>query len=231
MSDESVQHGKTLLSSVERLLDQDAVERTTRRILAVTTEREEASKRVISHYANRSAIAGALSAAPGLVPGWGTLGVVGLTLAELSYVMKVEVEMCLGLCAIHGHDIRRLETRQLALALAAVEVHRVEAGRNVVLDLGEVSVQALLNYTPRELSKLTARFFGWFACQRAAQWVGKSVLRAVPAVGSVVGFGMNALLTRRVGKAAHLALREHEQQSVVASDSTQHAEAIQASAG
>ena len=52
---------------------------------------------------------------------------------------------------------------------------------------------------------------GKMGCERAAQWLGKSALRAIPAVGTVVGFGMNTMLTRRVGSAAHLALRERAQ--------------------
>ena len=134
-----------------------------------------------------------------------------LTLAEATYVLKLEVEMCLALCALYGHDIDSPVTRQLALALAAVEVHRVRADRNIALDVGEASAQAVLSYTPRELSKLTLRIFGKMGCERAAQWLGKSALRAIPAVGTVVGFGMNTMLTRRVGSAAHLALRERAQ--------------------
>ncbi len=205
---EETTRGAILLNSIERLLDVDAVEETVHHIQAVTTGRHEASERVISHYANHSAIAGALSAAPAMMPGWGTAAAVTLTLGELAYVMKLEVEMCLALCAVHGHDCRSEKTRQIALALAAVQVHRVEASRNVALDAGEISVQALWRYTPRELTKLVVKTLGKVACVRASQCLGKVLLRAIPAVGSVVGFGVNSLLTRRVGRAAHLALKD-----------------------
>jgi uncharacterized protein (DUF697 family) len=208
MSADETARGRILLNSIERLLDVYAVEYTVARIRASTQGRDEASRRVISHYANHSAIAGAVSAAPCLVPGWGTVVAIGLTLGELAYVMKVEVEMCLALCAIHGHECRSDKTRQLALALAAVQVHCVEAGRNVALDAGEITVQALGRYTPRELGKLAVTMLGKVACTRAARSVGKGLLHAIPVVGSIVGLSVNSLLTRRVGKAAHLALEQ-----------------------
>jgi len=208
MSTEQSARGRILLHSIERMLDIGSVEHTVVRIRATTAEPCEVSDRVIAHYATRSAIAGAVSAAPGMVPGWGTITAVGLTLGELTFIMKAEVEMCLALCAVHGHDVHSADTRQLALALAAVQVHHVEAGRHVMLDATEITMQSLWKYTPRELSKLVVRVLGKIACRSAAQCLGKGLLRAVPVVGSAVGYGMNALLTRRVGHAANLALED-----------------------
>ncbi len=135
------------------------------------------------------------------------MGAVGTTLAGMTYVLKTEVEMCLALCALYGMDIRRPEHRQMALLLAAVGTHQVHTGRNILVEAGAVSLEALASYTPRELSKVVLRVFGALAIAYAAQSVGKVLLNAIPVVSVGIGFGVNMLLTERVGCAAIGALR------------------------
>lgn len=206
MSQEVHSHGRRFLSAVERMLD------TPESIIALVVRigQEsgpcflERSRRIVSHYSNRSALVGGTLALPSLIPGVGTLVTsLGSTLADMALVMKMEVEMCMALSCLHGYDIRRPEERQLAFLLAAVQTHEVESGRNILLDMGAISSTAIWSYGPREVSKVLLHVCGVFALAYAAQSVGKALLRAVPFVGIGVGAGLNKMLTTRVGQQAH----------------------------
>ncbi len=202
---ESSQAGYHLLNAVERMVApsreiSDVVESYRRTTSPGTAN---LSERIISHYSNRTALAGGVSSLPGLVPGVGTIAVVlGSTLAEMAVVLKLEVEMCLALAHAHGFDIDDRRERQLALLLAAVHTHEVESGRNVLLDMGEVTLTAVSNYTPRELQKLLLRVSSAIAINYATKYVTKGVLKAIPLVGIGIGAGFNKVLTTKVGRKA-----------------------------
>ena len=200
--------GTFLLHAVERILEHpDALERRVEQLrLDAAGDRAEASRRIISWYSNRSALAGAVAAAPAVVPGWGTLGILGTLSAEMVYVLKLEVELCLALCALDERPIRDPLVRQLAFGLAAVAVHHVATGRNALRDAGAVGMQALFRYTPRELGKVVAQVVGRLAIAGASRSIGKGLLRAIPIVGIGIGAAANKLLTQSVGRAAFEAL-------------------------
>jgi uncharacterized protein (DUF697 family) len=175
---------------------------------AESSDVERLCDRLISHYSNRSALAGGASCLPGMIPGVGTIAVMlGTSLADMAMVLKLEVEMCLALSYAYGFDIRERRERQLAFLLAAVQTQEVESGRNVLLDVGGVSWTAVTHYTPRELEKLLLHVVGLVGIGYASKYVTKGVLRAVPFVGIVVGAGLNKTLTERVGKRARTWLR------------------------
>jgi hypothetical protein len=197
--------GLKLLNAVERMID--APEEIEGLVAKLTKETppgiEHLSERIISHYSNRSALAGAVSSLPGMIPGVGTLAVaLGTTLLEMAAVLKLEVEMCMALAHAHGFDIRSRTERQLSLLLGAVHTHEVEAGRNILVDIGVVSGTALWNYTPRELHKLALRAFSALAIGWASTYVTKGILHAIPLLGIGIGAGVNKTLTTRVGRNA-----------------------------
>lgn len=205
MNEIGANSGHRLLNAVERMLA------TTEEIRAVVAgyrregaaQTDQLSERLISHYSNRSALAGGVSALPGLVPGIGTLTVaVGSTLAEMAVVLKLETEMCLALCEAHGFNIDDRRERQLALILAAVHTSEVSAGRNVLLDIGDVSLTAVENYTPRELEKFLLRVLSEVAISFASTHAPKAILKAIPFVGIALGASFNKVLTTRVGRSA-----------------------------
>lgn len=205
MNESGEEAGRRLLNAVERMLatpeEIRAVVAGYRREGAVSPP--QLSERLVSHYSNRSALAGGISSLPGLVPGVGTLTVaLGSTLAEMAFVLKLETEMCLALCEAHGFDIDDRRERQLALILAAVHTSEVSAGRNVLLDIGDVSLTAVGNYTPRELEKFLLRVLSEVAISLASKHASKAVLKAVPFVGIAVGASFNKVLTTRVGRSA-----------------------------
>lgn len=196
--------GERLLTAVERLVREpgeliEAVE-----ILKYDDDGPESdpayhraiATKLISIYSTRSALGGALTAIPSLFPGAGTLlATVGGSMADMAWMLKQEVEMALSLSYLHGYDIRDERERWLAYGLASVSTYEAEAGRNYFADLAETQVEAMVKYTPRELSKLVATHFGRLALARA----GRGFVRGIPLVGVAVGVAGNKLLTSAVG--------------------------------
>jgi hypothetical protein len=197
--------GRTLLTAVERVLASDP------ELLKILAEERRhgagTSTRIVSRFSYVSAIAGAIAGAPSIVPGWGLVGTVATTVAEMTYVLKTEVEMCLVLAAHNGLDITNREHRQIAFLLAAVGTHEASASRGTVVDAGAIGLEALWNYSPRQVSKLVLDLFGILALAAASKMFGKVALRALPLVGVVAGAGVNKVLTTRVGHRAIRALR------------------------
>jgi len=211
MTDTATDSGTKLLNAIERLIDcDDAILAGVQRRVAASRDRNEASTRTIAEYSNKTAMVGALAALPGVIPGYGTAASVTAFVAQLAYVMKTEVEMCLALAALYGLDIRRRDHRELAFLLAAVTTHEVSSGRFMLRDYGEISAQAIWAYTPREVSKLLVRVLAGIAVAHASRVVGVGLLRAVPFVGVGIGAAMNKVLTRNVGQRAHVAFATRE---------------------
>lgn len=220
----SAKPGKRLLAAVERLIADDQVLRDladacdararARRPVATEvpeTRRELAAREIIRTFSTRAAMAGAASGVPALIPGLGLLAV-GLTgtLAEVAYLLKTEVELCLALAHVHGFDIRDRRERQLAFLLAAVGTQEA-AGRSVLQDLVRAEELAIWNYGPRVVSRLIVEGFAVLAL--GSFWRG--AIKAVPWLGVAVGSGLNKALTARVGRRAlaQLQARRAERQA------------------
>jgi hypothetical protein len=200
----SFTQGHKLVHAVERVIDRpEDVARLVRRLWRESPSFEALGDRIVSHYSNRSALVGGVSAVPAIIPGAGTLAVAfGTTLAEMAAVLKLEVEMCLALSSAHGFDIRDPRERQLAFLLAAVQTHEVASGRNVLLDVGAVSWTAVMSYTPRELEKLLLKICSVMTLAYASKVLAKGLMRSLPFVGIGIGAGVNKVMTTRVGNNA-----------------------------
>ncbi len=209
------ERGRNMLAAIERILASDeTIQATTRRVTRLAWSPQDAARRVVRHYATSTAGAGALAAVPALLPGVGTMAaIVGTVSVEMVFMMKTEVEMCLALLYLFGGDLEDPSQRQMAFLLAAVSTHDVATGRNLLVDLGESSWDALWSYTPRELSKLVAKVFGFVALAHAAERVGRGILLMMPVLSVGIGAGLNYAFTLKVGRAATgaLLLRWHNQ--------------------
>jgi uncharacterized protein (DUF697 family) len=211
--DETERRGKRLLFAVERLVDDsdtlaaqaeayrsdffsEADEDDAERLRAV-------AERIIASYSTRSAITGGVAAVPAMVPGPGTaVAVVGGSLADMILMLKHEVEMTLCLTHLYGHDIRQDKGRWLAYALAAVNTYEAKSGGSYLEDMTEAQLEALVKYTPRQLSKLAMTALGKLALLS----LSKGLVRALPLVGVVVGASANKMLTTAVGRRCTAAL-------------------------
>jgi len=213
------EQGAALLKAVERIVDAPAkiraqVDRLGEKIRASLPDdasesqvRSALERDLVSHYSNRTALAGGASALPGLIPGLGSLAaVLGGGLLDMTFCLKYEVEMVLALAASRGYDIEDPRERQLAYLLAAAHTYEASGGRNPLPDLVKTEIDAVWHYTPRQLGKVVAALF----VKLALMFAGKGLARAIPFIGVVVSTAANKTLTARVGKAVVKALDGRE---------------------
>ncbi|MDH5674054.1 MAG: EcsC family protein [Myxococcales bacterium] len=205
-SEQSERQGQRLLTAVERLVDDcdnliAQVEALRAERFSSADELDEShliplASRIISGFSNKSALSGAVTALPGLFPGPGTaVALVGGSLADMTLMLKHEVEMALSLTYLYGHDIRDDRERWLAYVLATVSTYEADSGRNYFVDLAAVQLEAMRMYTPRQLTKFVATAMGRYALLTAS----RNAFKAIPFVGIAVGASANKLLTNAVG--------------------------------
>ena len=201
MTDE--EKGKKLLTAVERIVaSSDSIRAT---VEAARTKvkgelkgealREMVARELIRGYSNRAMIAGGVSGLPGLLPGVGSIALaIGGGLAELTLLLKWEVEMALGLSHLYGFDIDDPRERQLGYLMASVGTYDA-TGKNFFTDVMKVEGTAIWNYAPRAVGRMVVSAMAMVA----ALYVWRGLLKAVPFVGMAVGSSMNKVLTKRVG--------------------------------
>ena len=204
-NDERAQ-GERLLNAVERLIDAQEDLITFVEALKEEMPQQEhfsndaytwhIARKIIGTYSTRSAIAGAVTAMPAMIPGGGTvIAVVGGSLADMGLMLKHEVEMVLCLAYLFGHDIRDERERWLALVLASVSTYEAESGRNYFRDLADAELEAIMKYTPRQLAKVAVAILG----KLALTGLSKGLVKAVPLVGIAISASANKILTQSVG--------------------------------
>ena len=201
MANVDEEKGSQLLHAVERITD--SPEKIKARVddwKLAGGGRGQVVEEIIRYYSNASAVSGAATTLPALIPGIGTLAYLATgPLADMVLLLKFEAEMCQALAYVHGYDIAKPEERQLAFLLAAVKTSEVSTGRFVLSDVGEASLTAMWNYAPRRVSKLLVEVLAIVAVST----ITRKFFLAIPFIGMAVGAGMNKVLTGRVGKQAN----------------------------
>ncbi|MBK7858330.1 MAG: EcsC family protein [Archangiaceae bacterium] len=200
------QQARKLLTAVERIVASSASIRATVEGVQATLKsshpelkgdelRERVARALVKHYSDRAAIAGGASALPGLIPGWGSLvAALGGTVAELTFLLKWEVEMALALSHLYGFDIEAPAERQLAFLMASVGTYDA-GGKNFFVDVLKLEGTAMWNYAPRRVARIVVQALAMLL----ARYVWRGFLKAIPVVGIVVGGSVNKLLTQKVG--------------------------------
>ncbi len=201
MNDE--EKGKKLLTAVERIVASSQSIRATVEAARLKVKgelkgdvlREATARELIRSCSNRAAIAGGVSGLPGLVPGFGSIALaIGGGLAELTLLLKWEVELALGLSHLYGFDIEDPRERQLGFLMASVGTYDA-TGKNFFVDVMKVEGTAIWNYAPRAVGRMVVSAMAMVA----AVYVWRGLLKAVPFLGMAVGSSMNKVLTQRVG--------------------------------
>lgn len=201
--------GKELLKAIERIMaspeDIDAqaqafTQEIRQKLPADASDaqiRQLTAQKLISHYANRAALAGGAASIPALVPGIGTMAAfAGGGLVDMTLCLKYEVEMVLSLSSLWGFDIGDPRERQLAYLITASHTYESTPGSLPIADLLKIELDAIWHYTPRQLGKLITTLF----VKLAFLYSGKGLVRAIPLVGMFVAGGFNKALARRLGK-------------------------------
>lgn len=206
---EAVQ-GDRIVSAVERLVDgPEPLLAFVDDLRLGSSSLDVVAERVITHFSNRAALIGGVTAAPAMVPGIGTaVGLIAGPLCDMVMLLKYEVEMALCLAALHGYDIRDPHERQIAFLLVAARTVSASGGSapvDVALDGVEIGAKSIWNYGPRRVGKLLATTVAALALVQ----VTRKAFTFIPLLGIAVGAGMNKVLTARVGRQTHadLALR------------------------
>src|SRR6516162_9757772 len=181
--DDLIAHVETLKSAANEIRDEDDL-------------REHLAHQIIHGYSTRSAIAGGVTSLPALLPGAGSaVALFGGLLADMTYMLKHDVEMILCLSYLYGHDIRDEKERWLAYVLAGIRTYEVQVRRNYLADLFDVQLDALPKYTPRELFKLAATVLGRVALLS----LSRGFVKTLPLVGIAVSASTNKFTTWSVG--------------------------------
>ena len=200
------EQGRKLLTAVERIVAKSASIRATVDGIQATVKsanaelkgpqlRDAVAVQLVKHYSDRAAIAGGASALPALIPGWGSLvAAVGGTFAELTLLLKWEVEMALALSHLYGFDIEKPAERQLSFLMASVGTYDA-TGRNFFVDVLQMEGTAIWNYGPRHVARFVVRVLATLA----GLYLWRGFLKAIPVLGIGIGAGMNKVLTTKVG--------------------------------
>ncbi len=198
--------GKKLLTAVERILASSASIRATVEGVQATLKsaqpelkgpelRAQTAQALVKHYSDRAAIAGGASGLLALIPGWGSLvAAVGGTVAEVTLLLKWEVEMALALSHLYGFDVDEPAERQLAFLMASVGTYDA-SGKNFFADVARLEGTAFWNYAPRHV----ARFVAQALAAILALYVWRGFIKAIPVLGIGIGAGLNKVLTNKVG--------------------------------
>lgn len=198
---DSSARGARLLSAVERIVDDcddliAHVETLKSSSRGGHRELDALCEQIISDYSTRAAIAGGVTALPGLLPGGGSvIAFVGGAVADMTLMLKHDVEMMLCLSYLHGYDIRDEKERWLAYVLAGIRTYDVRARQNYLADLLEVQLDALPKYTAREMFKLASTVLGKIALLSFS----KSFVKAVPLIGIAISASTNKFMTTSAG--------------------------------
>ncbi len=201
--DDEYTEGRRLLSAVERLVDDcDSLIAEVELLKSKNPAeddpeaRELVTRQIIAAYSMRAAIAGGVTALPGLLPGGGSaVALVGGALVDMTLMLKHDVEMILCLSHLYGYDIRDEKERWLAYVLAGIRTYDVAGRRNYLADLLEIQLDALPKYTPRQLFKLAATVLGKLALSS----LSRGFVKAIPLVGIAVSASTNKFMTTSMG--------------------------------
>jgi hypothetical protein len=150
------------------------------------------ARRVVAQAARHSAMVGVASASPALFPGIGTaVSVVGIVPEEI-YLVRRKCEMLLQIATIYGFDPREEERLYEIVALAGTPSRAIEALMTAKEDIKRMAARAALT-----LGRGTGR-----ASLLGLKTVSRRAVRRLPALGFLVGGGINFITVRALGSKA-----------------------------
>jgi uncharacterized protein (DUF697 family) len=155
---------------------------------------------LIAAYSTKAGLSGGATALVGIVPGIGTAAeLFGGATADMALCLKYQVEMCMALACLYGHDIETEADRKKYFIIAGLGALNTET-------LKQGSEQAARLFTT--LVQRSLRNAGFdavhFLFKKLSIRLGKKAFqKAIPfGVGVVVGFSSNKALTWMVGRKA-----------------------------
>ncbi|MCW7945003.1 hypothetical protein AAW14_24065 [Streptomyces hygroscopicus] len=163
-------------------------------------DKRRIAAKIIGRYAKLSAVTGAATAAPSVIPGIGTaVAVLGGGAADAAAALKLQVDMCMCLVEVYETELGDEDKKQLAFVLAlasSAEQMAAKGGKAAVMKIAEKLVYQYLRgpalVTIKQLFKRVSITF-----------TQKAMAKAIPAgVGVAFSGSTNYVLTRVVGRVA-----------------------------
>ena len=157
------------------------------------------ARAIISRYATYTSWVGAGTAAPGVIPGWGTAVAVGGGVADVGVTMKLQADMVLCLVDLF-EDTLSLEAEQ-DLAIMIVLASSVEQGVGKVARpfVEKTATKLVYQYLRGPSLQLIKALFR----KVAINFTQKAAAKAIPGgIGVAVAATSNYVLTQIVGKVA-----------------------------
>lgn len=163
-------------------------------------DRRRIAAKIVGRYSKLSAVAGAVTSAPSVVPGVGTaVAVLGGGVTDIAAALKLQIDMCLCLVEVFETELSDEDKKHLGFVLAlagSAEQMAMKGGKTAVLKVAEKMVYQYLRgpalITIKELFKRVSITF-----------TQKAMAKAIPAgVGVAFSSSTNYVLTTVVGKVA-----------------------------
>lgn len=163
-------------------------------------DKRRIAAKIIGRYSKFSAAAGAVTAAPSVIPGVGTaVAVLGGGVTDIAVSLKLQVDMCMCLVEVYETEQNSEDKKHLAFVLAlagSAEQMAAKGGKAAIQKIAEKLVYQYLRgpalITIKQLFKRVSITF-----------TQKSAAKAIPAgVGVAFSGTTNYVLTRVVGKVA-----------------------------
>ncbi|AKL66539.1 hypothetical protein [Streptomyces sp. Mg1] len=163
-------------------------------------DKRRIAARIVGRYSKLSAVTGAVTAAPSVIPGVGTaVAVLGGGITDIAAALKLQIDMCMCLVEVYETELSNEDKKHLAFVLAlagSVEQMASKGGKAAVLKIAEKLVYQYLRgpalVTIKQLFKRVSITF-----------TQKAMAKAIPAgVGVAFSSTTNYVLTTMVGKVA-----------------------------
>lgn len=162
--------------------------------------KELIAKKIVKRYSNYSGISGGITSLSSVVPGVGTaISVTGGALADASYCMKIQVDMCMCLAETFEWDVSSEDARQLSFLIAAGGALE-KAGSEVAVQLAsKAGVNMLKMYLKGPVLVTIKELF----MKIGFNFTRKALEKSLPfGIGVAISSSANYALTRYVGYVA-----------------------------
>ncbi|MGW9069012.1 hypothetical protein ACWGQT_06155 [Streptomyces yangpuensis] len=163
-------------------------------------DKRRIAAKIVGRYSKLSAVTGAVTAAPSVIPGVGTaVAVLGGGITDIAAALKLQIDMCMCLVEVYETELSDEDKKHLAFVLAlagSVEQMASKGGKAAVMKIAEKLVYQYLRgpalVTIKQLFKRVSITF-----------TQKAMAKAIPAgVGVAFSSSTNYVLTTMVGKVA-----------------------------
>lgn len=168
--------------------------------LSETEVQQIVAKKIVDRYSSYSALSGGVTSLSSFIPGIGTaVTMTGGALADVTYCMKIQVDMCMCLAETFGWDLGNEDAKQLSLLIASAGALEKTGSEVAVRVASKAGVKMLKMYLKgAALVTIKAMFK-----KIGINFTRKALEKALPfGVGIAISSTANYGMTKYVGHVA-----------------------------